>query len=340
MPLVAAQCTNCGAALQVDDAKDAAVCQYCGSAFIVEKAIQNFEIHNSYQISNANIIINDEKSVENRLAAADKYLNQLNDYDNAYATYAEVEKYAPDNFRVWYGKLASATCGFDADTTAQKLVKSFQREFSLLKKDITNAKKTVPEEQADAFDEKITNFLKECQESIRVLASEIQAKKDKKQEEEKVTDDEIKNLQERNQQLRNMNIKDGNRSSRWFGLNGVLEFLRKVAMVCAVIGVLLGVLAIIMAEGRADYWFTGIFCLVAGVLPFLVFLILEKAADNKGYATRNKIRQREKEMNSNDNAIQKANSEKQNLIKQMDANNEKIEQYRSYMDAIEKCLLQ
>ena len=50
MPLVAAQCTNCGAALQVDNSKDAAVCQYCGSAFIVEKAIHNYEINNTYNI--------------------------------------------------------------------------------------------------------------------------------------------------------------------------------------------------------------------------------------------------------------------------------------------------
>ena len=107
MPLVEAKCTNCGAALQVDDQKDAAVCQYCNSAFIVEKAIQNYEIHNSYKIENANIIIHDEKSVENRLAAADKYMNQLKEYDQAYGIYAEVEKYAPDNYRVWYGKIAS-----------------------------------------------------------------------------------------------------------------------------------------------------------------------------------------------------------------------------------------
>ncbi len=42
MPLVNAKCTNCGANLTVDEAKDAAVCQYCGSAFIVEKAINNY----------------------------------------------------------------------------------------------------------------------------------------------------------------------------------------------------------------------------------------------------------------------------------------------------------
>ena len=42
MPLVKAQCTNCGATLEVDNAKDAAICPYCNTAYIVEKAINNY----------------------------------------------------------------------------------------------------------------------------------------------------------------------------------------------------------------------------------------------------------------------------------------------------------
>lgn len=47
MSLVNAKCTNCGANLTVDEAKDAAICQYCGSAFIVEKAINNYKVVNN-----------------------------------------------------------------------------------------------------------------------------------------------------------------------------------------------------------------------------------------------------------------------------------------------------
>lgn len=53
MPLVNAKCTNCGANLQVDNTKDAAICQYCGSAYIVEKAINNY---NTVNHINANIV--------------------------------------------------------------------------------------------------------------------------------------------------------------------------------------------------------------------------------------------------------------------------------------------
>ena len=46
MPLVNAKCTNCGATLKVDNQQEAAVCEYCGSAYIVEKAINNYQIEN------------------------------------------------------------------------------------------------------------------------------------------------------------------------------------------------------------------------------------------------------------------------------------------------------
>ncbi len=55
MPFVEAKCTNCGATLVVDSAKDAAICEFCGSAFIVEKAINNYNITNHNHIT-ANVV--------------------------------------------------------------------------------------------------------------------------------------------------------------------------------------------------------------------------------------------------------------------------------------------
>lgn len=41
MPLVAAKCTQFGAKIEVDDTKEAGICQYCNTAFMSEKAINN-----------------------------------------------------------------------------------------------------------------------------------------------------------------------------------------------------------------------------------------------------------------------------------------------------------
>ena len=47
MPLTPAKCTQCGAVLEVDNNKDAAICNFCGTPFIVEKAIETNRKKNS-----------------------------------------------------------------------------------------------------------------------------------------------------------------------------------------------------------------------------------------------------------------------------------------------------
>lgn len=45
---VPATCTKCGAALDVDPSQEAAVCPYCDTPYIVEKAIQQYNIQNAH----------------------------------------------------------------------------------------------------------------------------------------------------------------------------------------------------------------------------------------------------------------------------------------------------
>jgi hypothetical protein len=55
MGFVAAKCTECGSPLQIDAAKDAGICPFCGAAFVVEKAINNFitDVRNDIKVENA-----------------------------------------------------------------------------------------------------------------------------------------------------------------------------------------------------------------------------------------------------------------------------------------------
>lgn len=57
MGLVAAKCPQCGADINVDEEKDAGICEYCGTAFITEKAINNYNTYvtNNYAGANINI---------------------------------------------------------------------------------------------------------------------------------------------------------------------------------------------------------------------------------------------------------------------------------------------
>lgn len=65
MALVEAKCTNCGAKLEVDNTKEAAICPSCNSPFIVEKAINNItnNITNENNISNSNVNIYQDSSI-------------------------------------------------------------------------------------------------------------------------------------------------------------------------------------------------------------------------------------------------------------------------------------
>jgi DNA-directed RNA polymerase subunit RPC12/RpoP len=59
--LIPGICTQCGATLSVDKEKDAMICPYCGTPFIVKKAIQKYSIVNNINAENVYVKGNLEK---------------------------------------------------------------------------------------------------------------------------------------------------------------------------------------------------------------------------------------------------------------------------------------
>ncbi len=109
MGLVAAKCTQCGANIEVDDSKDAGICKYCGTAFITEKAITNYNTYVTNNFAGANVVIQgDVDDVEQYIARAETFL-KLNDYRQAYNTYTEISSKFPMDYRGWLGKVISET---------------------------------------------------------------------------------------------------------------------------------------------------------------------------------------------------------------------------------------
>lgn len=62
--LVPAVCTQCGASLEVDPSQEAAVCRYCNTPFIVEKAIRNYNIQHATIEHVDNVTINTKSTAE------------------------------------------------------------------------------------------------------------------------------------------------------------------------------------------------------------------------------------------------------------------------------------
>lgn len=80
MAFVPAKCTQCGANIAVDDSKEAAICSSCGTPFITEKAIQNFNIsYNTTNVQNTNYNIEGgEVHIHREYDDAQTLINNLN----------------------------------------------------------------------------------------------------------------------------------------------------------------------------------------------------------------------------------------------------------------------
>lgn len=116
MPLVPAKCTQCGATLTIDPAQDAAVCPFCGTPFVVEKAINNYNVTNQTTIGTVERVehlhVNDERSVEARLKSAEASLTKLGDNEQAFKAFKSIADDKADEWRAWWGMARAKTRDF------------------------------------------------------------------------------------------------------------------------------------------------------------------------------------------------------------------------------------
>ncbi|MEY8338202.1 tetratricopeptide repeat protein [Lachnospiraceae bacterium 62-35] len=103
MPLVAAKCTQCGANIEVDNTKEAGICKFCGTAFITEKAINNYIINNTYNIQSASLIIPPKNIGNLKKLGNEEY--QKGNYDKAYEYFSKVLEISEDNECVFKRKI-------------------------------------------------------------------------------------------------------------------------------------------------------------------------------------------------------------------------------------------
>ena len=105
MPLVPAICTQCGARLEVDPNCEAAICKYCNTPFITEKAINNY---NTTYVTNighlhADVVhINDDSSRDSRVKSGETFL-KVDDYTSAEEVFSKLTKECPYDYRGWWG---------------------------------------------------------------------------------------------------------------------------------------------------------------------------------------------------------------------------------------------
>jgi hypothetical protein len=94
MPLVPAICTQCGAQIEVDNTHEAGICKHCGTAFVTEKAINNYNTHviNNNNFAGANVVILNEPKKKQPFVLGVKPKDDSNFYKNLQASQAPKEE--------------------------------------------------------------------------------------------------------------------------------------------------------------------------------------------------------------------------------------------------------
>lgn len=336
MPLVAAQCTNCGAALQVDNAKEAAVCQYCGSAFIVEKAIHNYEINNTYQIENANIIVNDETSFAKRMEAAEEYLYKLQEYDAAYKIFCEIESLAPTNYKLWYGKISSQTRDFNPDAVAD-IVVNHREAYENMKRDFINAERTAMGEEKAEIRKKIVTLLKGAKAGVQSMIDVgIKGEKDALNAQRDAYDKEIQDLYATIENLSKRATSSKRKSSMSDSVSHFSEILLKIGLFLGIPFLVFGISMFIAYKDNPQY---SVFCLgiiAFAVIPLVVFFVLYKVFENKWFKHKQSAEDDEKSIREHNSTIVGKNDKKNQLSEKMKKLEEKGDTYRSYIREVDE----
>lgn len=148
MAFVPEICTQCGARMEVDDGHDAAICKYCGTAFAVEKAINDYNVNHMDNIQSGRNAINtgyvDQSDQYILMAHRYKYSGNAENAENAEKYYTLALTGWPDN---WEANFYSTYYAVMRAERYETLDKAVQMQSSimvgLLKESVSNEELTV-----------------------------------------------------------------------------------------------------------------------------------------------------------------------------------------------------
>lgn len=106
MALVPAKCTQCGGNIEVDNTHEAGICKFCGTPFVTEKAINNYNtfVTNNFAGATINVLGANE---ENLLVLA-RRANDSSNTEEAFHYYKKVCELNPNNLEAtFYNELFS-----------------------------------------------------------------------------------------------------------------------------------------------------------------------------------------------------------------------------------------
>ena len=107
MSFVEAECTNCGANIEIDSDKNTLYCIHCGSKFVTQETIQNYHYHTTQNITK--YVFGQEKLEIDELLKNGDTLLSLEEYEIAEKVFKRAIEDNPLDWRGWFGVVKART---------------------------------------------------------------------------------------------------------------------------------------------------------------------------------------------------------------------------------------
>ena len=166
MSLVPAKCENCGSVLQVDDLQRAAICPYCGTAYVIQDAITY------YQSFTENI------PVEDRIHAGEVFL-KLEKYDEALDAFKQALDIAPDDYRTWWGCVKALSHNFTLQIESSQRLMQIADYYETALKIADEEKRTRLKERFEPYFDPLMKKLQNEVEELRKKTAYIISENDR-----------------------------------------------------------------------------------------------------------------------------------------------------------------
>ena len=106
------KCESCGGILAVDSSLKTATCPFCGSTYVIQDAINNYNTNIKIDSLHADVVnVSDETSAEGRLRAADAYM-KMGKFQEAEMEYKNVTVLTPQNYLGWLGLIEAKSLNY------------------------------------------------------------------------------------------------------------------------------------------------------------------------------------------------------------------------------------
>ncbi|HKL93992.1 MAG TPA: leucine-rich repeat protein [Clostridia bacterium] len=110
MGYIEAQCSNCGAQLEINEEKGRGYCPHCGTLFVAEK-ITNKQVYSTTQNITKNIYGREKTEAEEYNKNGDVFIS-LSEYEKAKNAYDKAIELNPADWRGWFGMVKVKTRNF------------------------------------------------------------------------------------------------------------------------------------------------------------------------------------------------------------------------------------